>query len=233
MKLAVISDVHGNEVALQNCLRYLREREVQKLYFLGDAIGYMPNGAEVIDLLQQYECKCLKGNHEAMVLGTLELDEKRDEVYKLRASADRLSENQISMIETWSQSHEESIDGLNYLMVHGSPANPLTGYLYPDSNLEEIETVAADVIIMGHSHYPFIRKQGDKTVLNVGSVGLPRDVGNLSSLCVIDTKFFSVEHIRIPFSAREVWETAKGDIHRAVWDCFERRADNYIGSINN
>jgi putative phosphoesterase len=231
MRLAILSDIHGNDVALRNCLAYISKNEIDEIYFLGDAVGYLPNAPEVIDLIQEFKTKCIMGNHDAMALGLMELDDAKDKIYNIKTSMERLSSKQLKLMASWPESHKISVDGLELLLVHGSPLNPLTGYIYPNSDMGELVNIDADVIIMGHTHYPLYRELGKKIIINAGSVGLPRDVGNLSSMCIIETDPFSIQHVRIPFSENEILGTVKGPVHGDVVDCLARRADVFIGEI--
>lgn len=235
MRLVVLSDIHGNDVAFKNCLNYISRVNADHLFFLGDAIGYMPNGTEVIDLLIQHGFRCIMGNHDAMGLGIIEVNEKNEKIYNLNEGVSRLSEKQLKVLANFPLSIEERFDGKLFHMVHGSPRKPLTEYVYQDSDLSQFENMEADVFLVGHTHRPFVRNIGDKVIINVGSIGLPRDIGNLSSLVVIETLPFSVELIRIPFLANKVISEAQGDIHSSVKDCFMRTAETFIGRkvVNN
>ena len=73
------------------------------------------------------------------------------------------------------------------LFVHGSPRDPLNGYVYPDTEMDSFEKLPYDAIFMGHTHRSFIKKAGEKIIANVGSCGLPRDVDNKLTVVLYDT----------------------------------------------
>lgn len=229
MKIAFLSDVHGNSLALKNCLSFLESQDIGHIYFLGDAMGYMPHAAEVLELLQERNIPCLKGNHEAMLLGQLPLDEGRDKIYQLGHTAASFSQEQKEYISSWAEHISFEVDDKKYLLVHGSPFNHINGYIYPDTDLNAFSEVDADVIVMGHTHHPFERMLGNKRLINTGAVGLPRDVGNLSCFCIIDTEPFHVQHVRIPF---DTGAFTVGTVDESVLACFERRREDFIGSEN-
>ena len=82
MKIGFISDAHGNPYSLKLCLERLNFMGVDEIVFLGDAAGYFPQTNEVIELLQAFSCTCLLGNHDAMLIGKIPVDAKKDGVYK-------------------------------------------------------------------------------------------------------------------------------------------------------
>ncbi len=133
MKIGLISDVHGNIIALQNCFNFFAKNRVEKIYFLGDAIGYLPHGLKVLDFLKAHNIECLLGNHEAMLLGLLESSPKNEAVYKLEQILKTINPDQLAFIKSWKIKTELKIKNDLFLLVHGSPADNLTGYIYPDS----------------------------------------------------------------------------------------------------
>lgn len=234
MKLAFISDAHGNAVALDNCLSFIRSRSVDCIFHLGDAVGYLPFASEVLCLLAAHKVTCLKGNHDAMALGEIALTEERDKVYGMSSTVASLSPDEIDIMSSWADGMEWVIDGRRLLLVHGSPWNRLEGYVYPDSDKSRFAEVDADVVIMGHTHHPYVMNCFGKLLVNVGSVGLPRDVGHLSSVCILDTEDWSVQIFRIPFDVDSLrLRTESQTVHPSVWKCLERRRTDFVGEVVN
>ena len=91
-------------------------------------------------------------------------------------------------------------DGVAGLFVHGSPTDPLTGYIYPDSDLSEFSEIGADVVFMGHTHHPFVRQFNRKLFVNVGSCGLPRGQDLRGSVCIFDVAERRAQIIRFDIS---------------------------------
>jgi predicted phosphodiesterase len=197
--LGFISDAHGNPDGLAGCLRALRDAGVERLFFLGDAVGYLPFENAVLAMLEASAAIPIRGNHEAMLAGTLELSEARDHVYRLVEARARIEPRWRAWIETWPLDLALTIDGVRLFLAHGSPADPLGGYIYPDTDLAPFRDLPYDVVLLGQTHRPFISRAGDVTVVNVGSSGMPRDVGNLASCAVLDTATRSTEILRVPF----------------------------------
>src|SRR5690242_10324659 len=91
VRVGLLSDAHGNPLGLRRCLAVLRAAGVGPLYFLGDAVGYLPGEGEVIRTLAEAGAVCVRGNHEGMLLGELPLDPVRDGAYRLSAARDRMA----------------------------------------------------------------------------------------------------------------------------------------------
>ena len=157
MLIAFISDIHGNYIAFEILLKELKKQGLDKIYFLGDSVGYFPDGENVVKGLVENNIICLSGNHDAMLLGDLNFDKKRDEVYLLKKQFSDLSEKSIETIRKWLPYRFEIIEKYKVLLVHGSPFNPLSEYIYPDNSLGMFNDLDFDVIIMGHTHRPFFK----------------------------------------------------------------------------
>ena len=229
-----MSDSHGNDLALLNSLQFIGGMSVHGVYHLGDAVGYLPFASEVLGLLSAHKVTCLKGNHDAMALGEIAFTEERDKVYGMSGTMASLSPDEIVVMASWADGMEWVIDGRRLLLVHGSPWNRLEGYVYPDSDKSRFAEVDADVVIMGHTHHPYVMGCFGKLLVNVGSVGLPRDVGHLSSVCILDTEDWSVQIFRIPFDVDSLrLRTDSKTVHPAVWKCLERRRTDFVGEVVN
>lgn len=228
MKIGVLSDAHGNEVGLNLCVQFFIELNVEKVFFLGDIVGYFPEPGKAIKLLKSAQAHCLLGDHDAMLLGYLELDEKKDKVYKIKEVKRVISQQEIQEMSVFLPWLQIEICGRRILLIHGSPWDPLSGYIYPDSDLQQFSKLPFDIIFMGQTHRPFIQRTGTVTVVNVGSCGLPRDQGNLASCAIYDTKGGKCEIFRIPFNAQSLIEYYENRIHNSVVDCLLRKSKTKI-----
>jgi len=223
MKLAVFSDIHGNISYFRSCLSKMSEYQVDKYIFLGDAVGYMPYAVEVLELLNSINADCLLGNHEAMLCNLLDYSSDNDEIYQLKSTASNMPEHRYKQIKAWLPYKVISLDNKNILFVHGSPWNPLAGYMYPDSPERYYDNPQFDFIFLGHSHYPFISKNVYTTIVNAGSIGLPRDSGNMPSFVIWDTINNDPQIIRIKINIQELLlELKKHNVHEKVLECLNR-----------
>jgi putative phosphoesterase len=232
MKLAFISDTHGNALALSNCLSFIRSQAVYKIFHLGDAIGYLPNAHEVLSILHDNDVECIKGNHEAMVVGQIACPSERKAVYLIPDTKASMGSTGLQTISEWREQLELQIGAVRLLMVHGSPWDKLEGYVYPDTDLERFIELDVDIVLMGHTHHPFERKVGRTIVVNVGSVGLPRDVGHLSSVCILDLNYMTPHIYRIPFDVAAVrLEALRYAVDEMVWACMARQRQHFVGEL--
>ncbi len=182
-----LSDAHGNPLGLLTCLGELARRGAEKLFFLGDAVGYLPLENECITALDEFGVICLAGNHEAMLRGELPLDPAKNSVYGINAARARLSEHQLALIESWPYRRVLDFDnGETTLLVHGGPHDPIRQYIYADTDIAGVDAFGHRAIFVGQTHRPFVRSVGATLLVNVGSCGLPRDVVGLAACAVYD-----------------------------------------------
>lgn len=231
MILGFISDAHGNVEAFNKGISLLVVQGAERLFFLGDAIGYIPSSA-VLDALDMLGDRvlCVRGNHEAMCLsGKVGLE--RDSVYQLNFFRSNLTQWHLEMISSWPVQHREVFDGLSLLLVHGSPESPTYGYVYPDTNLAGFSP-DADWVFMANTHHPFIREQAGIQYVNIGSCGMPRDDGRFGSAGLLDTKTGTTRIFRFDISTetKEMLEEFP-IVHPSVRDLYSRRQAVIFGDI--
>jgi predicted phosphodiesterase len=222
MKIALLSDIHGNLPALQTCLDAARALNCERLFCLGDTFGYFQDGVACFEMLQQSGAEMMMGNHEAMLLGILVATPERELMYRLDHERQRLSPQMRRSIQSLLPYRIVTIRERRLLMVHGAPWDPLRGYVYPDADLSAIGGLPYDFVFMGHTHRPFIRAENGVCVTNVGSCGLPRDVGDKACFAVYDTDSARVDLIRPPLDGACIRARYK-DAHEAVLQVLERR----------
>ncbi|MBV8271297.1 MAG: metallophosphoesterase family protein [Cupriavidus sp.] len=226
MRLALISDIHGNLPVLEACLAEIAARHCDRIVCLGDVFGYFPDGVACAKRLLDAGAECLMGNHEAMLLGQLPLPEAKDPVYRLADQRARVPEALMHRIQGWVPYATDSIGAMRILMVHGSPWQPLTEYVYPDADLARFAALPFDAVFMGHTHHAFVRRAGEVQVCNTGSCGLPRDVGK-SSFAILDTSTGKIELVRLEVDLAQLRSRYPG-LHSsiyAVWSRGPRAAD--------
>ncbi len=229
--IGLISDAHGNRLAFDRAVSLLLAHGAQRLYFLGDAVGYVPSVAVLDSLvLLGDRVQCVSGNHEAMLLEG-QSDSARECVYQLEVVRAKLTPQQLKMISAWPTSRNEEIDDIKVLMVHGSPVDPTYGYVYPDTDLSTFAP-EADWVFMGNTHHPFIREHAGTSYVNIGSCGMPRDDGRYGSVALFDAKARYVRILRfdIRTECKQVLEEFP-TIHPSVRDVYERRHPAIVGDI--
>jgi putative phosphoesterase len=227
-----LSDAHGNPAGLERCLLVLAKHGAERLYFLGDAVGYLPECNEVLDLLREAGVIPVAGNHDAMLLGRLPLPDSRDLVYRLGEARARVHSHHAEWLAEWPLRLECRVGSASFLLVHGSPRDPLEGYVYPDAELSQLASEPFDNLVMGHTHRPFLARAGTVNIVNVGSSGLPRDMGRLSSCALYDSDQGTWTILRTEFDAEGLARRLEGRIHASVADCLRRVSpQQIIGSV--
>ena len=227
MKLGLLSDAHGNLIGTKKCLEFLISKRVDHLFFLGDAVGYYPDAKPTLDLLVDSKVSMLIGNHDAMMLGNLDYELSRETVYRLKGLKSLIGDRNLKLLSNLAPMKELEFDGRSLLLVHGSPWNPMLGYVYPDSDLSAFEEMSYDCVFMGHTHRPFI----SNNAVNVGSCGLPRDVGNLLCCCIYDSEENEAKIFRIPIDRDLLRSEYETQVDSVVMECLDREAEEYCGEL--
>lgn len=178
MRLLVISDIHANIEALSAI-----DEPHDAVLCLGDIVDYGPDPAACIDFLRERRVKRVRGNHDNAV--AFRVDCGCGEDYRHLSEATRsymwtvLDQNHIAYLGGQELSLDLNAGGRRIFAVHAAPSDYLYKYLTPETPdaeiAAELERVDADIVFVGHSHRPFIRRAGGRMLVNVGSVGQPRD----------------------------------------------------------
>jgi putative phosphoesterase len=172
VRVAAISDIHGNLPALEAVLAEIDREAVAEIVVVGDT-AHGPWPAEVVDLLDERGALCVRGNADREVI------ERSDRYGPLAPwSADRLGERRLAIVRGWPLTVELSIDGLgDVLACHSTPSSedPIYTRITSDEELAVIfESVEANVLVCGHTHMQFDRTlSSGLRVVNPGSVGSP------------------------------------------------------------
>ena len=233
MKVGFIADVHGHVEALRIAFDVLAAHGADNICFLGDAVGYLP-GVEAALIVQQ---KCpvrLCGNHEAMLLKADDVPADRDSLYQLRATSREASASGLlAAIAQWPDRESISAHSSRVLLVHGSPTEPLTGYVYADTCLPNWDNPEFTHIVCAHTHRPFHKVSGGVAWLNCGSVGLPRDDGRFGSAAILDLETQDAQILRFDITrATEQALRRVGHVAEEVRTVYEhRRAEILEGTI--
>lgn len=200
MKLALMGDIHGNDLALQAVLEAAAAAKVDRLLVTGDLVGYYFAPLRVLELLSGWKCDVVRGNHEEM-LSKARSDENYLATVEMRygsgvqVALEQLSSTQLDSLCSLPHPLELDIDGSRILLSHGAPWN-LNQYIYPDADQEMLARYLPqnyNLVVMGHTHYPMLRHVGSTVVVNPGSVGQPRDWKPGACWALFDTKDHSVE----------------------------------------
>lgn len=196
MKIAFISDIHANSFGLQTVLQNFQD--VDKIFCAGDITGYYPFPNEVISLLKKHNVISVIGNHDKYLLnGKAPSDANQLVKESVEFTKNIISDDSFEFVKNLPEKIEITIDDKKVFICHGSPWGFLEERIYPDyANFERFEEINSDIVVLGHTHYPMIKKIGKKTIINPGSCGQPRDY-SLLSYAVWDTDSNTFEIKRI------------------------------------
>jgi putative phosphoesterase len=207
MKIAVISDVHGNIYALSSVLSVAKHEGADKLLVLGDSCGYYYHADKVMKQLNEWDCTMIRGNHEDLLLMLKNGEIDREFLRKKYGSGHNMALAKLTDVEfdKLTLSPEKlsvEYEGIRIMMCHGSPLDA-NQYLYPDTNidiLEKCDVEGMDLVLVGHSHYPFIFPNKFSTLVNVGSVGQSRTTGGIASWIMINSRNRTFETRATPYN---------------------------------
>ena len=180
MRLGIVSDIHCNAAALE--LAIARMGDVDELLCAGDAFYEYRFSNEVIAILQSTGARYVLGNHENVLLDPRGVRAREAPIVE-RDKVAWVAEQPLSI-------EVEVGGGKKLLMVHASPLEPFTQYVWPKSpELARLAEVEADYVILGHTHTQMAERTGRALVINPGSTGEARDHSNgrRLSYAVLDT----------------------------------------------
>lgn len=207
MKIALISDIHANLAALEAVLPYLGAYDA--VLCAGDFVGYYRQPNEVCQIARDRKFICVRGNHDAYVLGTLTPSEHRKDAYRTEWTARALTQDNMEWLQSLPIEVEARFDGVSIQLRHASPWDE-ESYLYPDyGEFSQISLDKADLLVLGHTHHPMQKQLKDGLLVNPGSVGQPRDWNPKASFASFDTQTRRVEFHRIAYDVQAVQDDLK------------------------
>ncbi len=233
-----MSDIHGNLEALTAVLSDAKQQGARQIICLGDLIGYGPNPRECIDLVMEFDV-CVLGNHDLGALFDPEGFSSGAEraIFWTRAQLEAPNgdieavKRRLDFLAELPRNHCDN----EFMFVHGSARNPLNEYIFPEDiyNTRKIERVLAVVqryCFQGHTHVPGIftaemqffspgdlgdhyTLSDEKCMINVGSVGQPRDGNPQSSYVIVDDKVVHFRRVDYPFeeTTKKIYAIAELD----------------------
>ena len=215
MKLGIIADIHGNHVALEAVLTAVYQ-EAEHVAFLGDLCGYYPFVNECVALWDATRIIGVRGNHDQVLLDCLDRGVPPPPAYQARygsaleRSRQRLQPEAERLLRSWPPIRAVRLARRSLLLCHGAPWDPLEGRVYPDeTDWTRFGTVDAEIILLGHTHYPLAKRAAGRLVINPGSVGQPRDRRPGASYAVLDLDTVAVAHRRVAYAPESLIDDAK------------------------
>jgi predicted phosphodiesterase len=184
VRTALLSDIHGNAVALRAVLADLERHPVDQSLCLGDVVQGGAQPAEALELLRGLGCPVVMGNADDFVLDPAAAENSTEAIterqLEVRAwTLEQLSEDELDTVRAFPPTVGAELgDGRTLLAAHGSPAS-YDDLLFPTTLEDEFRRLLAgadaDVVAGGHVHLPFLRRLGAQFFVNPGSIGLGYD----------------------------------------------------------
>ena len=193
IKLGIITDIHGNIIALEEILKDAEERGVDEYIFLGDLVNDFPFQNEVLDLIKKKSDKVLKGNKEEYLI-QYDIDRymwKELQFRVVRYMYDDISKENLEYIRWLPITFAEEYEGVNIRFAHGSP-DSVEEFLH-QNNRESLDyhtkNISEDVLIFGHTHDKmWYETINGKLTINAGCAGVsPYYVGG-AEYVILDIK---------------------------------------------
>ncbi len=223
MRMAVLSDIHGNLEALEQVLADIEGSDIDRIVCLGDSIGYGPEPEGVVSMIHDRHIPSILGNHELAVIDQNLLTWFNPLARRsLLKTIEMLSEKTIDFISGLKPFM--TFDG--YRFVHGYPPDSATTYLFQigeDGLRQTFKQMKEKICFVGHTHRLEIIGFNDKAItrslfiqnivhlnntdryiINIGSVGQPRDGDNHAKYVILDTEKNSVEVKFVPYDIASV-----------------------------
>jgi predicted phosphodiesterase len=221
MRIAVLSDIHSNLVALEAVLTSIGPADA--IWHLGDVVGYGPDPNGVVERLQKAGARGVRGNHDAAAVGGVEIEWFNADA---RAAMEWTRRRITPDTERWLTDLPERRVDTDFTLVHGSPRDPTWEYItsipVARANIAALSTRYG---LHGHTHIPICFREDDGRVeavspgdgsslaldhrpvlLNPGSVGQPRDGMTTASYMVLDTDANRCSWSRVAYDIAAVQE---------------------------
>lgn len=206
MRIALISDIHGNLPALDAVLGHVAQQKPDAMYCLGDLVGYGASPNEVTERIQAEKVPTIMGNYDDGVgfdrneCGCAyrdPVDQELGDRSLAWTKAHTTPENK-AFLRTLPKELRFEADGKRVLLVHGSPRR-INEYLFEDRPLSSFQRLAAssnaDIIAFGHTHKPYQKSVDGVLFVNTGSVGKPKDLDWRACYVVIDAGAISFHRV--------------------------------------
>lgn len=210
MKTAILSDIHSNFDALAAVLEKIDSLQPDRIICLGDIVGYGAEPNECVEIIRRRSIPAVLGNHDQAVAGDLPADDFNDSAKAAVVwHRHRVSTDNAEFLRTLPL----SIDEANALFVHGSPDHPEEfRYLLSHSDAAgSLPSFSQPVCFVGHTHRPVIFSERGiepmlyrdvRSIVNVGSVGQPRDGDRRGCFALFDSVQWTVELIRVEYDVQ-------------------------------
>jgi len=217
MSIAIVSDIHANLEALQVVLESIRKKQADEIYCLGDIVGYGPNPNECVQLIREKCTRVLVGNHDYAAIGKADISYFNPNAKSAALwTRKKLKSEHMQYLSKLKFTHQND----EMLMVHASPTNPKHWYyvMSAEDASMEMQAFSQALCFIGHSHLPVIYtaeraiktshfrfEPEQKYVVNVGSVGQPRDGNPKACYALYEPTTKELEYVRLAYDVQTTY----------------------------
>ncbi len=222
MRSAILSDIHANLIAFRAVLDAVEQLNVQRIFCLGDIVGYNPWPNECVQVIRERSIPCVMGNHDRVAAGLEEPDDfnalAREAILWTRGILTQAHSSFLAKLPD-----RRAIDS-STILVHGSPRDPneyiLTLSIARENMAFMRDRLGSDLCFFGHTHVSgifdriydntptvgrtFSLKRGSACLVNPGSIGQPRDRDPRASFLIYDDEDMTVEFHRVEYNVSAV-----------------------------
>jgi diadenosine tetraphosphatase ApaH/serine/threonine PP2A family protein phosphatase len=217
MRFAILADIHSNLAAFEAVLKDIDGRGgFDKIWCLGDMVGYGPDPNECIKRLHEFEHVCIAGNHDWAAIGKMDTFEFNPLAAEAAHWTSQVltAENKDYLLDLPLILNENG-----FTLAHGSPREPIWEYLLSTETAQEnFAYFETPYCLVGHSHIPLIfaldgdqielmefggaevKLPGKRMIINPGGVGQPRDGDPRASYAIYDAEARTVSHYRVEYN---------------------------------
>ena len=223
-KIAIISDIHSNLTALTTVMEDIERRGIKEIFCLGDIVGYGPEPKECLDMIIDRGVISIIGNHDHAVFyepTNFNTGAEKASYWTRQCLEDETDRQKRNRRWSFLGHMPVRLQMDNVLLVHGSPRRPVNEYIFPDdiytntTKLANIFERVAHLCFVGHTHVPgifledpdfysveeleegYTISEHERAIINVGSVGQPRDQDVRASYVVVNEN--KIEFVRLEY----------------------------------
>ncbi|PFP29508.1 YfcE family phosphodiesterase [Bacillus sp. AFS073361] len=214
MRIAFISDIHGNATALDRVLADINQRNVKKIFVLGDLCFRGPEPQRSLDLVRSLNTEVIKGNADEWVVRGIKEGEVPDSALEMMSkerdwTLSQIEKTSIDYLRNLPTELKLEFGKIKINAYHATP-NSLFEVVNPNESdqviAEKMMDSEADIYIYAHIHKPYIRYINGKCIINIGSVGLPFDGLAKSSYAILEIheESFRTSIVRVNYDVNKV-----------------------------
>lgn len=200
--IALISDIHGNYLALKEVLSAIDNLNIKQIYCLGDIVGYYSQVNECCEELRKRSIKCVLGNHDWYIISGTNCSRSKSANDCLMFQRNIITSQNLEWLSSFPVYRK--VDSL--AMLHGGWNNPIDEYI-GQVDQTYFDAMPELFFASGHTHKQIIKEYNGKVYCNPGSVGQPRDGNYKAAFATFDGKNF--ELFRVDYDVEKVCQLMK------------------------